>query len=289
MHFFVVCIFQEAPLLLFRLRYILIFLSVAAVLESASARESATASDSPMGQASTVQVADAPPNPVQVAEAPTSTVQAAEAPTVLAVQTVPVSSSHCDAWTTRVLAKLASGRLNLCEVDFALKKPSVFSEVVFKALYTHEVIINFCRLNVVESLRELEGDEESDALRHFVFSAALGWYLSKEDAAYVLDLHELSVDGKLSPSNVMDKFNNNLGLIYASKLPARSLGTFFDWGAALSQGVRSLLAGELSVLKKGDSECARLSGLTEKAIGSRIQEAFEKMHDQQKPDAHLIP
>lgn len=162
-------------------------------------------------------------------------------------------------------------RGNPAELEFLLRNPQSLYAIRNVACSALSLSISTCEVHLGKGLTARINEEETDAVRHFMFGAGIACIARGPEFAQVYTtLHEGPVE-QWDRSNEMD-FKNNLTGIEWSK---GKCGTpWFGSEIKAKHSVQMLRDKKLVTLKKGNSSCTRPEEL--------LQKGFAGIHEQQR-------
>lgn len=188
-------------------------------------------------------------------------------------------SSNSSAGTNTNLTAPSGWTLKPGEKELAWANPLKFIRFVAIAYSIHQLVVQLCELPSLVAVSELEGDEESDALRHFLLAAAASAELGLEFAEAFLTAHEGPAD-QLTDSNRMDLANNQVGYREATTMARLSTKE------KVLRGLELIRNGSLVRLRTGANQCSRLVQEPEPELKLRVHKFFNP--EEKSPDPHLI-
>ena len=185
---------------------------------------------------------------------------------------VPLSQEECRSILVDHVVKSSQGRFTPCEADFFLRNLTSSPSILVTAAQVHAHIIRLCQIPMELSWAEIEGDEISDALRHFLLSVQLVQNVGYELAKEFLDIHELPRSAKDDmSSHSMDRINNQVGLEFALEL--KKAGVTLSRPEILLRGVDLWKKGKFTILKKSPYACQQFEALPFPDLIKAIQAA----------------
>ena len=156
----------------------------------------------------------------------------------------------------KIDATADNGNITVQEAEALKDEPELL--LMLPNIHCRAIVISqfVCGIPADEQSLDAFNDEETDAIRHFIFSALLTEYFGKETALRYTNAHEgvESVHGKLDPRREMDLWNNRVGIAWMSKFGRRLTSRS---NVRLAKGaLQALHDGKLTTIKSGENRCA---------------------------------
>ena len=156
----------------------------------------------------------------------------------------------------KIDATAEAGNITLQEAEVLKDEPELLT--LLPKIHCRAIVISqfVCGIPVEEQSLDAFNDEETDAIRHFIFSALLTEYFGKQTALRYTNAHEgvEGVHGKLDPRREMDLWNNRVGIEWMSKFGRRLTSRS---NVRLAKGaLQALQDDKLVTVKSGENRCA---------------------------------
>lgn len=168
------------------------------------------------------------------------------------------------------------------EQEFLRKHPGSLVAVRSATCNSLALSYQLCGVSLSDpQLVDLTNDEETDAIRHFVWSVILACAQGPHFAKKYTTIHELGTEpvnaSPVHPRNAMDLHNNAKGIEWVQTDIQRCHSPLFE-SQVLEAAVYLLATDKLQTLKKGETKCASLRSFKSEDYLSASQNKKQSMN-----------